>query len=107
MRPFIIFGLILLLLTLSSEAATPLSLTGSSGKAILTQIASTNITDDVANATTESLWRWGQVPMNYELNQSGKLSDISGWDDTTGGEDNEWLASKISELGRLNISEYV
>ncbi len=107
MRSFIVFGLIFLLLILNSEAATPLSLTGSSGKTILTQIASTNITDEVTKATADGLWNWGKIPMNYELNQSGKLSDISGWDATTGGEDNEWLASKISELGKLNISEYV
>jgi hypothetical protein len=78
MRTLIIFGLIFLLLALNSEATTPLSLTGSSGKAILTQIASTNITNEVTKATAESLWSWGQVPMNYEVNQSGKLSDISG-----------------------------
>jgi len=107
MRTLIILGLILLLLTLNSEATTPLSLTGSGGKAILTQIASTNMTNEVTKATAESLWSWGQVPMNYEVNQSGKLSDISGWDATTGGEDNTWLVSKIGELGKLNISEYV
>lgn len=107
MRTLIIFGLIFLLLALNSEATTPLSLTGSSGKAILTQIASTNITNEVTKSTAERLWNWGQIPMNYELDQSGKLSDISGWDGTAVDEDNLWLVSKIGELGKLNISEYV
>jgi len=107
MRTLIIFGLIFLLLALNSEATTPLSLTGSSGKAILTQIASTNITNEVTKSTAERLWNWGQIPMNYELDQSGKLSDISGWDGTAVDEDNLWLESKIGELGKLNISEYV
>lgn len=107
MRTLIIFGLILLLLTLNSEATTPLSLTGSSGKAILTQITSANITNEVTKATAGSIWSWGQIPMNYAVDQSGKLSDISDWDEDVGDEDNSWLESKKSELGELNLSEYV
>ncbi len=55
MRIFIIFGLILLLLALNSKAATPLSLTGSDGKAILMQIASANVTNEVTKATAGNL----------------------------------------------------
>jgi hypothetical protein len=106
MRTLIIFGLILLILALNSEAATPLVLTGSSGKAILTQIASNNVTNEVTKAIPGNLWNWGQVPMNYEVDQSGKLSDISAWDEPAVDEDNLWLESKKNEMEEINLSEY-
>lgn len=109
MKALILFGLVLLIVALNCEATTPLLLTGSSGNAILTQIASDNITNDVTKANASDLWSWGQVPMNYELDQSGKLSDISAWDDPASvlDEDNLWLESKKSEMEEINLSEYV
>ncbi len=106
MRIFIIFGLILLLLALNSKAATPLSLTGSDGKAILMQIASANVTNEVTKATSGNLWSWGQVPLNYEVDQSGKLFDISAWDGSAEDEDNLWLEFKKNEMDEINLSEY-
>jgi hypothetical protein len=44
--------------------------------------------------------------MNYEVDQSGKLSDISAWDEPAVDEDNLWLESKKNEMEEINLSEY-
>ncbi|VVB69612.1 Uncharacterised protein [uncultured archaeon] len=100
MRNLVLFGLIISLLTLNSTTAMPLQLSGTGGQAILTNVASTNISIEVGKATPEDLWSWGKIPMNYCLNTSGKLIEQPSID-----EDNMWLEARINEV-MLNLSEY-
>jgi hypothetical protein len=74
MRSLIVFGLILSLLALNCEAMAPVQLTGTSGKDILTQIASTKITTQLTNASSAGagLWSWGSVPYG-NIVSDGKL----------------------------------
>lgn len=94
MRNVIIVWLILLLLALNCMAAEPIRLSGLSGKTILAQVARTNITNQVTKASAFDLWSWGKIPLNYALNESGKIFEIPSIDD-----DNAWLATKSIELG--------
>jgi hypothetical protein len=72
MRNLIVFGLILSLLALNCEAMAPVQLTGTGGKDILTQIASTKITTQLTNASSTGLWSWGSVPYGNIIS-NGKL----------------------------------
>ena len=80
--------LILLAFALICEAAPPIQLNGSSGQAILSQIAgsvpSTNISTNASD--NANLWNWGGIPFGYTLSKSGILTDqntlsnvYSGW----------------------------
>ena len=72
MKNLIVLGLILSLLALNCEAMAPVQLTGTSGKDILTQIASTKITTQLTNASSADLWNWGSVPYG-NIVSNGKL----------------------------------
>jgi len=102
MRNLLLFGLILLLLTLNSGAIAPLQLSGASGQSILAKVASVNITTDVTKASGNDLWNWGKIPYNYELNKSGILHELASGPD----EDNAWLETRIKEIKDLNTSEF-
>ena len=94
-------SLIILLLALNCMATATVQLGGDSGKAILTQVASVNVTDQTTKASHGDLWNWGKIPMNYAINKSGKLIESPSIDD-----DNTWLEA-ISSYIPLNTSEYV
>lgn len=102
MRNLLLFGLILLLLTLNSGATAPLSLGGLSGQSILAKVASVNITTDVTKASGNDLWNWGKIPYNYELNNSGILHELA----SGPAEDNAWLETRTDEIKGLNTSEF-
>ena len=72
MRNLVVFGLVILLLALTCEAMVPVQLTGTSGKDILKQIASTKITTQPTNASSAGLWSWGSVPYGNIIS-NGKL----------------------------------
>ncbi len=72
MRNLVVFGLVILLLALTCEAMVPVQLTGTSGRDILTQIASTKITTQPTNASSSDLWSWGSVPYG-NIVSNGKL----------------------------------
>jgi|WetSurMetagenome_2_1015567.scaffolds.fasta_scaffold1635078_1 hypothetical protein len=80
-------------------AAAPVSLSGDSGKSILMQVSSVNITGQITKASQGDLWSWGKTPMNYEIN-SGKPIEMSSED-----EDNIWLNS-VNGIIPVNISMY-
>jgi hypothetical protein len=101
MRKLMLLSLIVLLLALSCMATATVQLGGESGKAILVQVASVNITDQTTKASQGDLWNWGKTPMNYEIDKSGKPIEEASAD-----EDNTWLES-ISSYIPLNTSEYV
>jgi hypothetical protein len=93
-------SLIILLLALNCMATATVQLGGDSGKAILTQIASVNVTDQMTKASQGDLWNWGKIPMNYEIDKSGKPIEEASTDD-----DNTWLEA-INSYIPLNTSEY-
>ena len=70
-------------------------------KLFLMQVASVNITDQTTKASQGDLWNWGKIPMNYEIDKSGKPIEEASAD-----EDNTWLEA-ISSYIPLNTSEYV
>ena len=74
MRSLVMCSLILLVLALNSEASAPVQLSGSSGLAILNQIAGSA----QANNTSKNsdLWNWGNIPIGYGLNKSGIMTPI-------------------------------
>lgn len=95
MRELIIFGLTVLTLALSCQGAEPVHTGQDSGKSILDSLAdnisnmtnissmtnqslnATNITINQTNNTKKEmagdLWSWGQIPIGYKLDASGKL----------------------------------
>ena len=95
MRNLVICSLILLALALNCEATAPVQLNGSSGQAILGQIAgSAQANNTSANSgqtnnisTNTNLGNWGGAPIGYELNKSGILTP-SQWEN-----DGEWTPS--------------
>jgi hypothetical protein len=95
MRNLVICSLILLALALNSDATAPVQLNGSSGQAILGQIAgSAQSNNTSANSgqtnnisTNTNLGNWGGAPIGYELNKSGILTP-SQW-----ANDGEWTPS--------------
>ncbi len=101
MRNFIVFGLIFLLLALNCEATDPVQLSGISGQTILIQVASKNITHQLTAASPGDLWNWGRIPMNYALNDSGRLFELPSID-----EDNTWLEARMGEV-ELSTTEYI
>jgi hypothetical protein len=62
----------------------------------------TSVTNEVTKATAGDLWSWGKIPMNYALNQSGKLLEFASGPD----EDNLWLDSRENEINELNMSDF-
>ena len=100
MRKLMLSSLIILLLALNCMATATVQLGGDSGKAILTQIASVNVTDQKTKASQGDLWNWGKIPMNYEIDKSGKPIEEASTDD-----DNTWLEA-INSYIPLNTSEY-
>lgn len=102
MRNVMLFGLIFLLLALNSGAIAPLKLSGIGGQTILAKVASTNITTEVAKASAGDLWNWGKIPMNYELNESGRLHEATSGPD----EDNAWLETRMDEIKELNTTDF-
>ena len=98
------FGIALILLALNCEAAAPVQLSGIGGLAILAQVASTNITNQVTKASAGELWNWGDLPMNKVLDKPGKIVDLAS--DAGSDDDNVWLAAKSQEMGGLSLSEY-
>lgn len=94
-------SLIILLLAMNCMATATVQLGGDSGKAILEQVASVNVTDQTTKASQGDLWNWGKIPMNYALDKSGKPIEEASTDD-----DNAWLEA-ISSYMPLNTSEYV
>jgi hypothetical protein len=100
MRKLMLSSLIILLLALNCMATATVQLGGDSGKAILTQIASVNVTDQMTKASQGDLWNWGKIPMNYEIDKSGKPIEEASTDD-----DNTWLEA-INSYIPLNTSEY-
>lgn len=81
-------------LALNCIAAEPVQLSGIDGQTILSQVASSNITNHVTKASATDLWSWGKIPLNYALNESGKIFELPSIDD-----DNIWRATKSTELG--------
>ena len=102
MKKLMLSSLIILLLALNcmATATATVQLGGDSGKAILTQIASVNVTDQMTKASQGDLWNWGKIPMNYEIDKSGKPIEEASTDD-----DNTWLEA-INSYIPLNTSEY-
>ena len=74
MRNLVMCGLILLALALNSGATAPVQLSGSSGLAILNQIAGSAQTNNTSKNT--GLWNWGSIPIGYALNKSGIMTPI-------------------------------
>jgi hypothetical protein len=72
MRNLVIFGLVVLLVALNCEAMAPAQLSGTSGKDVLTKIASKEITTQPTNAVPGDLWSWGSIPYGNML-VNGKL----------------------------------
>jgi hypothetical protein len=101
MRRLMLSSLIILLLAWNCMATATVQLGGDSGKAILNQVASVNITDQTTKASQGDLWNWGKIPMNYAIDKSGKPIEEASED-----EDNTWLES-ISSYIPLNTSAYV
>ena len=98
MRKLMLLSLIILLLALNCMAIETVQLGGDSGKAILTQVASLNVTNQTTKASQGDLWNWGKIPMNYEIDKSGKPIEEASTDD-----DNLWLEA-ISSYIPLNTS---
>ena len=99
MRKLMLLSLIILLLALNCMAIETVQLGGDRGKAILTQVASLNVTNQTTKASQGDLWNWGKIPMNYEIDKSGKPIEEASADD-----DNIWLEA-ISSYIPLNTSE--
>ena len=95
MRNLVLCGLIFLTLALNCGATASVQLNGSSGQAILSQIAvPVQINNTSANSgqtnnisTNTNLGNWGSAPIGYELNKSGILTP------TQWGNDGEWTPS--------------
>ena len=83
MRNLVTCALILLVLALICEAAPPIQLNGSSGQAILSQIAGSVRLNISTNASADAdLWNWGGNPIGYSLNKTGILfsdQDSGNW----------------------------
>jgi len=45
-----------------------------------------DVTDQMTKASQGDLWNWGKIPMNYEIDKSGKPIEEASTDD-----DNTWL----------------
>ncbi len=95
-----LLSLIILLLALNCMAIETVQLGGDSGKAILTQVASLNVTNQTTKASQGDLWNWGKIPMNYEIDESGKPIEEAITDD-----DNIWLEAISSNIP-LHTSKY-
>jgi hypothetical protein len=104
MRKLIISWLVLLSLALNCEATAPVQLSGAGGQTILAQVASTNMTNQVTKASAGELWNWGSLPLNKDLDKTGKLFDLKSYGGSDDG--NVWLAAKSNELGGLNLTAY-
>lgn len=84
MRNLVISGLILLALALICQATAPVQLSGSDGRAILSQIAvpvqanntSANSSQTNSVSTNTSLWNWGGTPLWHSLNNSRMLTSF-------------------------------
>ncbi len=100
MRNLIMVGIILLLLAFNCEATEPVQLSGIGGQTILTQVASKNLTHQLTAALPGDLWNWGRIPMNYVVNDSGKLVELP-----STYEDNNWLEARLGEV-ELNTTEF-
>jgi hypothetical protein len=95
MRNLVLCGLIFLTLALNCGATASVQLNGSSGQAILSQIAvPVQINNTSANSgqtnnisTSTDLGNWGGAPIGYELNKSGILTP------TQLENDGEWVPS--------------
>ncbi|VVB62800.1 Uncharacterised protein [uncultured archaeon] len=82
MRNLVVYVMILLALAFNSEATAPVQLSGSTGQAILSQIAvpiqanntSANSGQTSNTSTNTNLWNWGSIPVGYTLNKSGLLT---------------------------------
>lgn len=57
-----------------SSLATPLQLSGDSGRAILSTVNLTNGTNETNDTDETELWNWGKLPLGYHINASGKLA---------------------------------
>jgi hypothetical protein len=98
-RTLILLCLALATLSINSMAE-PVQLGGSNGQAILTQVASVNVTGELTNASPTDLWNWGKTPYNYALNESGKLYELPAID-----EENLWIGPVSSAL-ELDHNEF-
>ncbi|VVB71064.1 Uncharacterised protein [uncultured archaeon] len=99
MRNLMLLSLIVLSLAMNCMAAAPIHLGGESGKAVLMQVASVNVTSQVAKASQGDLWNWGKTPMNYDIN-SGKPKEQTSYD-----EYDIWLGA-MNKYIPLNVSLY-
>ncbi len=100
MREHIIFGLTILALALNCQGAEPVHIGQDSGMSVLSRLSdnvsnitnassvsnqsfnATNVSINQTNdtnrknpkmETAEDLWSWGQIPIGYKLDASGKL----------------------------------
>ncbi|VVB72629.1 Uncharacterised protein [uncultured archaeon] len=84
MKNLVIYGLAFFLLAQCCMAATPVQLTGSSGKVVLNSIGANstsqanetvagNATNQTGINSLENLWSWGTIPEGFYLDKSGKL----------------------------------
>jgi hypothetical protein len=71
MRNLVVYGSILLALSLNCSATAPVQLSGSDGQAILSQIAGSVQTNETSGT---NLWNWGIIPSGYTVNKSGILT---------------------------------
>jgi hypothetical protein len=99
-RNFALLCLAISFLAMNCAAIVPVQLSGSSGEAILTQVASVNATSQLTKASPADLWSWGKIPANYALNESGKLVELPSID-----EDNTWIGP-ISSAMELETNEF-
>lgn len=95
-----LLSLIILSLALNCTATALVQLGDDSGKAILMQIASVNVTNQTTKASQGDLWSWGKMPINHVIDKSGKPVEQASTD-----EDNDWLGA-ISSYIPLNTSKY-
>jgi hypothetical protein len=99
MRNLMLLSLFALSLALNCAASAPISMSGDSGKAILMQVASVNVTNETTKASQGDIWNFGKTPMNYVVD-SGKPLEQASYDDY-----DIWLGA-INSYMPLNTSEY-
>jgi hypothetical protein len=93
LRNLVLLSLALSFLAIDCTASDPVQLGGSSGQAMLTQVASVNVTGELSKASPTDLWNWGKTPYNYALNEKGKLYELPTIDD-----ENLWIGAVSSVL---------
>lgn len=99
MRYRILFGLFVLSLVMCCACAATVQLGGVDGRAILMQVSSANVTNEVVRASSGDLWSFGKVPMNYAI-ESGRPKELAAYDDY-----DLWLWAANGYMP-LNVSVY-